>query len=616
MKKLMMAAVVLFMSFCFMSTPLSAYTDPVEFQSVHGNYDVKEDGTVQVTLQYDVYFHEPRHGLEVELYKTYENTLLPDGVTTIDKVVFPIRKLHKLSAQPMDIYEDSKGVVIRMGSPDYTVTGLQHYEFSYEMVMRPVVDAYDIFYMDLIPKTDNPLWDFTFDVTFPKALPQGAPLVNVTGSNAAHPLKEQGTTYSGVFNAGGKSGQEISMFANLGADYYHYPSYDYQLIGYGVLVLVGAFAFLKFMKRTPATPIVDTIEFSAPEGLNSAEVGYVYRNLADSKDIISLIIYWASKGYLTIEELDKSNIQLTKVKDLPRDVSIHELTVFNGLFGKGDVVTTKALENTFYQTVATAQGQISGTFTGDRKLRNGKSIGSAALVWFLFVIASTVAIWSSYYAVNPFGEMMIVMSVVNLIMMSFAGIGFILTSMAYRKSNKRPYFGMMFLSICGGFLVFFAQSNLFYALVFGLVTMIASLATATLPSRTAYGAKVTGEVNGLRKFIQVAEKDRLEMLVAETPYVFYDILPYAYVLGVSDAWSKKFESIATPQPTWYTTRTPMTNFNTYLMWSSLNRNLGRVSSSFTSQPMTSAKSGKSGGGFGGGGGFSGGGFGGGRSGSW
>ena len=47
------------------------------------------------------------------------------------------------------------------------------------------------------------------------------------------------------------------------------------------------------------------------------------------------------------------------------------------------------------------------------------------------------------------------------------------------------------------------------------------------------------------------EKDKLEMLVNDNPNYFFDILPYAYVLGVSDIWSKKFESIAIAPPTWY-----------------------------------------------------------------
>ena len=41
--------------------------------------------------------------------------------------------------------------------------------------------------------------------------------------------------------------------------------------------------------------------------------------------------------------------------------------------------------------------------------------------------------------------------------------------------------------------------------------------------------------------MKTVEKDKINELVEENPNYFYDILPYAYVLGVSDKWSKKFE---------------------------------------------------------------------------
>ena len=51
--------------------------------------------------------------------------------------------------------------------------------------------------------------------------------------------------------------------------------------------------------------------------------------------------------------------------------------------------------------------------------------------------------------------------------------------------------------------------------------------------------------------METAEKEKLETLVMENPTYFYDILPYTYVLGISDKWIKKFESIAIEPPQWY-----------------------------------------------------------------
>ena len=42
------------------------------------------------------------------------------------------------------------------------------------------------------------------------------------------------------------------------------------------------------------------------------------------------------------------------------------------------------------------------------------------------------------------------------------------------------------------------------------------------------------------KFIETAEKQKLESMVMDNPTYFYDILPFTYALGVSDKWIEKF----------------------------------------------------------------------------
>ena len=129
--------------------------------------------------------------------------------------------------------------------------------------------------------------------------------------------------------------------------------------------------------------------------------------------------------------------------------------------------------------------------------------------------------------------------------------------------------------------------------------------------RTEYGNKVLGEVNGFKKFLETAEKDKLESLVHDDPSYFYNILPYAYVLGVSDAWIKQFEGIAIAPPDWYESAD---TFDYYRFNRSLNRTIHSASRVMNSVPQSSGGS-SSGGGFSGGG-FSGGGSGGGGGSSW
>ena len=116
---------------------------------------------------------------------------------------------------------------------------------------------------------------------------------------------------------------------------------------------------------------------------------------------------------------------------------------------------------------------------------------------------------------------------------------------------------------------------------------------------------VLNNLVGLKKFIQVAEKSRLEHLVNNDPEYFYKILPVSYILEVSDKWIKKFETIMAIQPQWYNGK--CFNVNSF--------NRFARSAAEASLPST-ANGGISHSSSGGGGGFSGGGGGGGGGGSW
>ena len=130
-----------------------------------------------------------------------------------------------------------------------------------------------------------------------------------------------------------------------------------------------------------------------------------------------------------------------------------------------------------------------------------------------------------------------------------------------------------------------------------------------LPKRTQYGNEILGKLRGFKNFLETAEKDKLESLVMQNPNYFYDILPYTYVLDVSDTWIKKFETISLQAPSWYDS--PDT-FNTTSFEKFMNTTMVSAQSAMSSSPSSDSSSG----GESSGGGSSGGGSGGGGGGSW
>ncbi len=118
------------------------------------------------------------------------------------------------------------------------------------------------------------------------------------------------------------------------------------------------------------------------------------------------------------------------------------------------------------------------------------------------------------------------------------------------------------------------------------------------------GAVEWAKVEGLKLYLKVAEKDRLNFTDApeRTPERFNKLLPYAVALGVEKEWAKQFEDINLQQSSsWYAGNYAV--FSSSALASDLG---GGFASSFSSNATVSSSSsgGSSGGGGGGGGGGS------------
>ena len=87
--------------------------------------------------------------------------------------------------------------------------------------------------------------------------------------------------------------------------------------------------------------------------------------------------------------------------------------------------------------------------------------------------------------------------------------------------------------------------NMLYTIAFiaNIMTFIFSI---LMKRKNSYGEQIRAKINGFKNYIELAEKNQIEMLVEQNPNYFYDILPYAYVLGVSKKWIEKFEKIPVP----------------------------------------------------------------------
>ena len=73
-----------------------------------------------------------------------------------------------------------------------------------------------------------------------------------------------------------------------------------------------------------------------------------------------------------------------------------------------------------------------------------------------------------------------------------------------------------------------------------------------MEKKTQKGMMYEAQVNGFVKYIKTAREEELKEMVIEHPTMFFDILPYTYIFGISKLWINKFSNIEIEKPEWYT----------------------------------------------------------------
>ncbi|MBE6753957.1 MAG: DUF2207 domain-containing protein, partial [Ruminococcaceae bacterium] len=417
--------------------------------------------------------------------------------------------------------------------------------------------------------------------------------------------KQDGNTFTAESFGSFPAGQTVTVSAeNTGRFVHKTTTADFVFPGLGAL-LAAVVAFFALNKKEK--DLVPTMEYYAPGGLNPAEVGHIIDGTSDAEDITALVYYWASHGHLALEMTSNKHFTLHRLTDLDASHRVYEHTMFNALWKLGDgiSVTDRQLNNSFYISVNKAQQSVGKVFTGAQALENPKRRGLLNVI----LIAFAVLFLGAAFLLRQMGSNLFE-AVYSLVFVSL--FVYLAGTHIYKNKHKRKPRFFIILMIIAAFVIGIGVSAL--VIPGRAIGMPASLATFVLVAgtmlffnniraRSDFGTDLLGRCIGFKQFLETAEKSRLEMLLEENPDYYYDILPYAQVLDVSDIWMDKFEGMITRPPSWYrgTDFSPAT-FNTILM-----NNMRTMNRSMVSQPSSSgSSSGSFGGGFSGGGGFGGG----------
>ncbi len=568
--------------------------------------NITEDRTAEITEDIDVMFTYPSHGIFRNI--PFKNTISREDGTINNETA----RISDISATQLFRKEIDRGyLILKMGNPNLKIEGKQSYKISYKYDMGndKVKDA-DEFYFNIIGTE----WDTTirrvyFTITLPKEFDANKVgfSLGTNGSVGYNPddlkFRISGNTITGYTKTTLNPHEGLTIRVELPENYFT-PKIGFEtyiaLIAV-VLAIIPLVIWYIFGKDDPVTPIVN---FSAPEGKNSAEIEVEYKGNSSSKGVISLIFYLASKGYIEIED-DGINFIINKLKPYDGTKSTEKAMMEALFYGEKDSVSQIQLSvssvfRLYCQRIQKCLNKIRGFLFEKDSCSVGKiAILIISIIGLLGLLIYTLGDYSFCMISGGQGVIFIFPVIAVIVMASLISAS--MKNIIFALAWGLPFGG---IPLC--FIISEAPniSNNAPILLLQLACLIVSfICLVNMPKRNTKGRMLLGQVLGLKKFIEVVEKPRLLALIQENPNYVNEILPYAYVLGVENHLLDCIEEYDDYQPTWYHGRR-------------LNSSrFEKISSSLSTaaSPPSSSHSGGSGHS---GGGHSGGGHGGGGGGSW
>ena len=302
------ALLLLLMSACRPQASFNVYADDL-YRTTAFNVDISasEDNSFTVNEKIDVDFTYSQHGI----YR-----YIPKNGIHISDISVPG---YKFDVSNQDGYK-----MIKIGDKDIYLTGPQTYEVSYKMAFYDDEDdSLDRLALNVIPTG----WETSIDhASATIALPREADLSKTR-------------IYSGEYGDKGNA-DNVKLTASddgktIRVDAYDLPAYHGVTVilelpeGYWVsepeygavsplfwlLFLIGPFGALILWYLYGRDPkLVKTLEFYPPDGLTPGEIGYLYDENVDKRDIVSTIVYLADKGYISIEQKSRKAEKISSLQ--------------------------------------------------------------------------------------------------------------------------------------------------------------------------------------------------------------------------------------------------------------------------------------------------------------
>ena len=544
---------------------------------------VTETNDIQITEEMDVFFNYDKHGIYRVIPE--KNTIIADGdKKQIDARVSNVTVNENFTSTSQDGYK-----ILKIGDKDKTIVGDKKYiiKYTYSIEKYNTKDGIDEFYFNIVgDKINTTIGSVEYKIELPKKFNKenvylyagryeykldGEETVNEEKGIVTDVLSD--TVIAGRIDKLILPFKAVTLRIKLGKDYFILRNNYTDIlakIGTAVSVMTFIYTLIILYKYGRDKKLSDIITFKLPKELDVSNTYYLkYKTTTDYRKIVpALIIEFANEGYIEIGDgadrqekgifakKPKDRFDIVKIKDY--NGNLYRKKIFDAIFSKGDVLTEKNIKKVGQNivTAVTEGEEVMQNSKFDKEVYDQSGLKHVWKILGMTIIPLIILFLGAVSFVGSIGLIFKVISTIAILVSIFMSV------MCLKQASRTTtIIGVVVQLII--IIIMLVYSGVEAKFISGLGSGIYYIASAILLSlqvlisfwmekKTQKGMMYEAKVNGFVKYIKTAREEELKEMVIEHPTMFFDILPYTYIFGISKLWINKFSNIEIEKPEWYT----------------------------------------------------------------
>lgn len=506
-----------------------------------------------------------------------EETITVNIPDTLNQIEFAIPsgsfRLRGLEAEGVasTTRNDSAGSYLVITDPQALSTGIHTFTIRYKIFEFADRDAEkDILYYNvLLPHWKQPVAEMEAVVSFPEDFPLDL-LQHYAGQygvqDAENRVSYETDREAHTITIAGKLIPEnyiISLKAEL-IDKYWVGALDGIWAVFTMILVMGAVVLVMLILWIIGgrDPRIRRIRQTRPvEGISPVELGYAFNNAFTVRDLVRLIIYFGTRGYLRISEYEPKRYRLYRLKDPDGEEKLLR-NAYSILFE--DIYKNRAVEmdeiGERLQRIENAiRDDVMAGFSS-KEMQAYTPLSKTFRMAGIILLGTGIAVANGLkYSYQYIGINYIESAVYGLIV---AGLTWALCAAVDKRDSSSGEIGrtmeLIIGAILAGVLIYNSLGivNATGHILAGVIVLILACAAVFLAiimrARGKGNAVLMMKFRQLRRFIyHPTPKDILENYLADPQY-YYDMMIYALTFGAEESWAISFLTLDVPEPEWYT----------------------------------------------------------------